>query len=72
MPITTQWILLKLGKNVLLSKCYKLVLVSRNAFFGHSTVALGQSVRLPCKELQTSLQDLDKKLHTSIETSGPG
>ena len=31
------------GKNVLLSKCYKLVLFSRNAFFGDNTVALGQS-----------------------------
>ena len=36
--------MLKLGQNVLLSKCYKLVLVCRNAFFGDNTVALGQSV----------------------------
>ena len=45
LSITAQWILLKLGQNVLLSKCYKLALVSRNAFFGDNTVALGQSVR---------------------------
>ena len=44
MTITAQWNLLKLGQNVLLSECYKLVLVSRNAFFGNNTVALGQSV----------------------------
>ena len=30
--------------NVLLSNCYKVVLVSRNAFFGDNTAALGQSV----------------------------
>ena len=40
---TAQWILRKLGQNALLSKFYKLVLVSRNAFFGDNTIALGQS-----------------------------
>ena len=43
--ITAQWILLKLGQNVLKSKYYKLVLVSRNEFFGDNTVAIDQSVQ---------------------------
>ena len=74
--MTTQWILLKLGQHVLISKCYKQVFVSRNAFFGDNTVALGFQVVIRQKaikkksrirETPTLLTDADSRTDTILE-----